>query len=738
MKVLVIDNFDSFTRNIAQYLYEVTGTQPTVVPNTVAYEHLPLASCEAVVLSPGPGRPSRAADFGVCREVIARSELPILGVCLGHQGIAEHFGARTVHAPAPAHGIVDTITHRGTGLFAGLPQDLPVVRYHSLVSTGLPDELECSAWTGDGLVMAVAHRSRPLWGVQFHPESIESQGGHGVLTNFLALAQRHRSGAPAAAETATDGAADAESAQPPSVRAFQRAGGALRMRLEARAVPDPEAPAAVFRERYADRPHAFWLDSEGSEQPGSRYSLMGAWGDSGAVALRYDLTGRRLTLLGTEGSEGVTGDVFTLLEEITEAVEVEAPADWPLAFKGGLVGWFGYELKALTGADERHRSGEPEAYFLHTREFSVFDHHRGTLLDCRLVAVDEEDGRAGKSGQAGLAGQAGKDGAAADAPRGTEPAGLPVPTVPTAPAVPAAPPASELAAPVTTTAFAPGPVEEHLLDLRDGRDDYLTKIKESQRLITDGESYEVCLTNRARLPGVGEGLPAYERMRSVSSVPAGAYLRAGDLEVLCSSPETFLRVDESRIVESRPIKGTRPRGATPAEDEELQRSLLGSEKDRAENLMIVDLVRHDLNAVCEPGSVHVPHAFALESYSSVHQLVSTIRGRLRWRQSALSAVRACFPGGSMTGAPKKRTMEIIDELEDAPRGIYSGALGWLSFSGALDLNIVIRTAVVRDGSATFGVGGAITAKSDPEEEFEEILVKASVPHYALRGWRGDV
>jgi para-aminobenzoate synthetase len=700
VKTLIIDNFDSFTLNIAQYLYEVTGVQPVVLPNTVAYDALPLDECGAVVLSPGPGRPSREADFGVCREIVERCELPLLGVCLGHQGIAEYFGARTCHAPAPAHGIVDTVTHLGTGLFAGLPQDLPVVRYHSLVSTDLPDTLECTAWTRDGLVMALAHRTRPVWGVQFHPESIESAGGHEVLANFVALAARHHLGEDTAA---VGGAAGTPVELPASVAAFRRAGGALRMRLETSAITAPQAPEDHFREHYADRPYAFWLDSEGSDHPGSRYSLMGAWGEPGDVALGYDLAGRRLTLHGPGRTEEVTGDVFTLLDDIVGAVEVTVPADWELPFRGGLVGWFGYELKALTTGEERHPSPEPESWFLHTRAFTVFDHRRGLALACRLVP----------------------DGDDAPAPHAEREAHPPRA-------------AGSTSGPGGATAtYAPGPVSEQLLNLRDDRATYIAKVKESQRLITDGESYEICLTNHAELSGVAEGLPAYTRMRTVSAVPAGAYLRAGGIEVLCSSPETFLRVDESRIVESRPIKGTRPRGATPEEDAALRQELLASEKDRAENLMIVDLVRHDLNSVCVPGSVHVPHAFSIESYSSVHQLVSTVRGRLRRTESALSAVRACFPGGSMTGAPKKRTMAIIDELEGTSRGIYSGALGWLSYSGALDLNIVIRTAVVRDGTARFGVGGAITAKSDPDEEYEETLVKASVPYFGLRGWQRE-
>ncbi|MGV9563452.1 aminodeoxychorismate synthase component I [Streptomyces sp. NPDC003480] len=692
MKILLVDNFDSFTLNIAQYLYEVSGSMPVVVPNTTPYEELPLHEVDAVVLSPGPGRPSRRADFGVCHDVIASCEVPVLGVCLGHQGIAEFFGARTVHAPQPVHGRVDTIKHTGTGLFAGLPQELPVVRYHSLIATDLPECLVRTAWNSEGLVMAVAHRTKPLWGVQFHPESIETQGGRELLINFLTMAAGRR----------IDPESGTGQAGSPAVEAFRRVGGATRLRLGIHELESPRSPLEEFRARYAHVRQSFWLDAEASDRPGSRYSLMGAWGGEGSVALEYDLAQRRLTLRGESRLERITGDVFDLLEQITQSVDVEAPEDCPLPFTGGLVGYFGYELKALTIGNACHPSPEPDAWFLHTRSFLVFDHQQDRAFEYRLTPLDEPGGH-----------------------------------VPTTAAAPARLPAGGgLPGPSDAAGYRPGPVAEEELNLRDGRDAYLSLIKQTQQYILDGESYEVCLTNKAHVTGVGDGLHAYAGMRAVSPVPYGAYLRCGGIEVLSSSPETFLRVDRQRMVESRPIKGTRPRGNTPAQDASLKRELLTSPKDRAENLMIVDLVRHDLNAVCEPGSVHVPEAFVVESYSSVHQLVSTVRGRLRWNRSALAAVRACFPGGSMTGAPKKRTMEIIDELEGTGRGIYSGALGWLSFSGALDLSIVIRTAVVRDGSATFGVGGAITALSDPDEEFREILVKASVPHHGLRAGRG--
>jgi len=242
--------------------------------------------------------------------------------------------------------------------------------------------------------------------------------------------------------------------------------------------------------------------------------------------------------------------------------------------------------------------------------------------------------------------------------------------------------------------------------------------------IAAGNAYQVCLTHRMDRDFGGDPWDLYRRLRLHNPAPFACYLELSEGVIVGNSPERFLRLDGNGRVESRPIKGTRPRDADAEVDRGNRARLLCSAKDRAENLMIVDLVRNDLGRVCETGSVRVPELMAIESYASVHQMVSTVSGRLRCDRDAVDLVRAAFPPGSMTGAPKIAAMRILDRLERVPRGVYSGALGYLDVRGGLDLCVVIRTVFVRDGRASVHAGGGVVADSDPLGEYREALDKA--------------
>jgi para-aminobenzoate synthetase len=255
-----------------------------------------------------------------------------------------------------------------------------------------------------------------------------------------------------------------------------------------------------------------------------------------------------------------------------------------------------------------------------------------------------------------------------------------------------------------------------------------------QEQLRAGNSYEVNLTYREDAGPVVGPLATYLRLRASNPAPYAGLLRHHGTHLLSSSPERYATIDRRRWLETKPIKGTTVRGATPEDDERLRRSLATDPKYRAENLMIVDLLRNDLSMVCEVGTVEVPSLMAVESYASVHQLVSTVRGRLRDDVSTLGALRALFPAGSMTGAPKLRTMEIIDDVEATPRGLYAGAFGWICADGRADLGVVIRSLYAGPhGTWQLGTGGGITVRSEVAEEWAETLWKAHRLRTAIPG-----
>lgn len=267
------------------------------------------------------------------------------------------------------------------------------------------------------------------------------------------------------------------------------------------------------------------------------------------------------------------------------------------------------------------------------------------------------------------------------------------------------------------------------------RAEYEAAFGKIQAYIKAGDCYQINLAQRFSAQASGDAFAAYCQLRKLSAAPYSAFLNLPFMQVLCASPERFLQLQQG-VVETRPIKGTRPRVADARQDALLVQDLQNNPKDRAENLMIVDLLRNDLGKNCVPGSVQVPRLFELESFATVHHLVSTITGKLAVGKDALTLLRDCFPGGSVTGAPKHRAMEIIEELEPHRRGVYCGSLGYIGFDGNMDCNIAIRTLVYTDGEISFCAGGGIVADSEAPAEYQETLDKASAMLELLRMYGG--
>lgn len=694
MRTLLIDNYDSFTFNLYQYLAEVNRIPPIVVHNdTAPWEEIRDIDFDNIVISPGPGRPEVAKDFGICRQAILEARVPVLGVCLGHQGLCHLFGGKVDYATVVMHGRPSEIVHSGVDIFAGIPSPFTAIRYHSLFVPELSDELEGIAWTKDGILMGVRHRTRPIWGVQFHPESICTEFGHQLLQNFQALTVDHMRRNPPRRRS-SDLATPRRPAEKynvvpaPAAAGLEGPGARAQVHGKEFKVHFRRLPIKVDAERcfvnfYGESRTAFWLDSA-LVRNFSRFSYMGDSSGPHAEFVSYDLPSRTVSVTHRGSTTTSNESIFDYLDRMLRERHTVTEG-LPFEFNCGYVGYLGYELKADCGGDAAHRSPTPDAGFIFADRLIAFDHESDIVY---LVCLDDVDNDA----------------------RAREWLNTTAERLQRLPPIPQ-----------WSRALRPEPVRQ---TLRHPPERYLELIEDCKQEIRRGETYEVCLTNMITNHVEIDPLNTYRALRSRNASPYANFINFPGVAILGSSPERFITVDSHGMIDSKPIKGTRPRGASVDEDEALYVDLRTNEKDRSENLMIVDLVRNDLGAVCNIGSVHVSNIFSVESYATVHQLVSSIRGRLRHGISAVQAVRAAFPAGSMTGAPKRRTMQIIDRLEAGPRGIYSGGIGFFGLNGSTDLSVTIRTIVVANGTVTVGCGGAIVDLSDPDAEVEEMLLKS--------------
>ena len=529
-----------------------------------------------------------------------------------------------------------------------------MVRYHSLCVDDIDTtRIRPLAWSEDGVLMGLEVLGRPHWGVQFHPESILTEHGRNIVENFL-------------------------DQEPPA-----------KWKLAHREVSLPMNCEATFARLKDAARDAFWLDSATADTGAGRYSILGTNTGSQSASIRYDISRGNVQVARGGEITTVETDVLSYLQQLlAETVDTEDLPELP--FRGGYVGFLGYECKALTVGPGVHSADTPDAYWVFPQAFVVFDHREAMAQLC--VIYDAVEG----------------------------------PTAETTELMEWLEESLEVGMPTHTAREPEAPLEG---TWRLTADEYVARIGEVDAALRRGDSYEVCLTDTYETQVAVDGWDLYRQLRRNNPAPYAAYLKLGafgdELEILSSSPERFLKGERDGTVSSKPIKGTIARSEDPDEDRRRSYFLQTDAKTRAENLMIVDLLRNDLGRVCEVGSVEVPVLMGVESYQTVHQLVSTVVGTLRGAANLIDLLHATFPGGSMTGAPKERTLSIIDSLEAGPRGVYSGTIGYLGLDGTADLNIVIRTIVKAGENITVGAGGAIVLDSDAKEENAEKELKAA-------------
>ncbi len=451
---------------------------------------------------------------------------------------------------------------------------------------------------------------------------------------------------------------------------------------------DTELPPIDTFELLRNRRFSFFLDSGMDPDKLGRYSFIGS--DPFLVLSSH---GSEVTI--TQGTEKkrLNGNPFDILGHFLELYRLDSNSP-PVPFVGGAVGYFSYDLCHFierlpdTAVDDLNL---PECYFGFYDLVLAFDNLQGKAYIISTGFPEVKEDKRIERAQKRL-----------DEIKATL-AKAPPPGIETPP--------------------APGSAEPVTLKGGFTHQEYVDTVEKCRQYIINGDIFEVNLSQRFEAELAITPYELYQRLRQINPAPFACYLGFDDVTVVSASPERFLRL-QGDWVETRPIKGTRPRGKTPEEDEARAKELVSSPKDRAENIMIVDLERNDLGRVCRFGTVKVTELAILETFPTVFHLTSTVEGRLRESKSNIDLLKATFPGGSITGAPKVRAMEIIDELEPTKRSVYTGNIGYLGFNGDLDLSIVIRTFLVKGKKAYFQAGGAVVYDSDPEAEYQETLDKA--------------
>ncbi len=670
--IFLLDNYDSFTYNLYQYFGELGEDIIVKRQDECTLKDIEALQPDLIVISPGPCTPDDAPLSLAIIEYF-KGKVPILGVCLGHQAIGQFFGGNVVRAQRPIHGKTEIIRHDQQGVFSDLVNPLEVTRYHSLIidRLTLPDELQITAETEDGEIMGIRHHTLPIEGIQFHPEAILTQYGHQLLQNALKTAKTW-----------------------------------LLKNVPSPWIVKPlstSLPPIHLLQAFKEERSPFFLDSGEDYKDLGSYSYMGSSPFLEATAFpdHLELYWPNLSL-----RETIPLEKNHTLEFLNECHTKYRVNHSPFPFSGGAVGFLSYDLKneleSLPDCTENDLN-IPLWRFAWYDGIVVYSHveQKYWLTSCGI----NEDGECSST----LAHSRLKQ------------LELILQQVVQTPQT-----ILETESNLMTDSYS-------TIEPSVSRPQYLKDLERVIDYIYAGDIYQANLTQRFSMPWQGDVWNLYTQLHRQNPAPFAAFLPYPDFQILCSSPERFVRIQPSGQIETRPIKGTRPRGDSLIDDEIQADELINSPKDRAELTMIIDLERNDLGRICQFGTVKVPDLIQLEKYPTVWHLASTITGQLIKDLKPSELIRAIFPGGSITGAPKIRALEIIEELELYRRGPYTGSIGYMGFDGAWDLNIVIRTIVMKDEIAYVNVGGGIVADSVPENEYDETLHKAKALFRVLKG-----
>lgn len=598
----------------------------------------------------------------------AHPDLPVLSIGAGYQHLAAAYGHSGRATAQPVYGQPVTHRHTGTGLLTGVPNPAELISYHAWRLTQLePVTFDIQARDDADAALIYRVHNTAHWGIHCDPAALQSSAAHKILENFLQL------GDPVPRHTEYP-------ARTPARPVASTKPTPQRLPVYTRSLPGKLNTAATFDALQHDATAAFWLDSAAAHLGQGNTSIMGTNTGELAQTVRWDVESNRLDVTTHAGTHQYTEDVLDYLART--AWQPTQVLDLP-GFTGGWIGYLGYEAKQATLPGHRnvHRAATPDAYWIKPQAFLRYDHAAQTTL---LVAYQDR----------GLL--------------------------------------DELAAALNFTPETTPEISHNTTALDHWRlttGQYQQRVREIQELLNDGRAAGICFTDTYESSHVADnGLELYRQLRAHNPAPYAGYLRFNtfddDIQVLSASPETFLEVHRDGQVISKPIKGTVARSADPVQDLTVAEQMAQDPKIQSENLMITDLLRDDLAQVTTPGSVVVPKLMEVESFATVHQLVTTVTGQLRDDTAVTDALRAVFPGGSMTGAPKRFSIETLDAMEAGPRGIYSGTMGWLGDNRTAELNVIIRSIILARGRLSIGAGGAVVVDSDPVAEELEKHLKA--------------